>query len=208
MITMDYIVIAIQTLFVFVGYVAMMDLVEKHYQTKSKKDIAKISRNTISASHAFIIMILYIFGYEPAIQMNFSIPYYLYDLIIELSGGLNWYSSAMICHHLSSIYIASYLANLELGPNIYFGFFIIEISNIPLYIVYHLKTIRYENKIIVKIFICFEILFSLIFRFGFGIPLIYKMWFLNTPWLIHLSYSFILVISVLWLNRLWRQLTG
>ena len=175
-----------------------------------------IKRNLISSVHSMICIIL---CYQNKNNMIYywSTSYYVYDLIIQLIFSPTIYNTTnmtLSLHHIIAVYTLEYLRTsdknfLELFM---FMFLILEVSNIPMYLMYHWIQINKKkeneniyNKIITKLLLILEMLAFLILR------IIYSLYVLVTTYHL-LSYDIILIsillymMSVFWWTSMVHQL--
>ena len=69
-----------------------------------------------------------------------------------------------MAHHVISCVILNYLNDEVTAKYLYYSFFLVETSNFPIYLVYHLKSIKYNNETVIKSLIVVEALSFLILR--------------------------------------------
>ena len=170
----------------------------------------KIARNLVSATHAILVILCYTLNVTAKNMFYVSYGYYLMDLCIELHYLLfhnNKITSslALIIHHIISCYILCYLNGNYVPKYLYYSFFIIELSNIPIYIVYHLRRIKYNNKTILKCLLYLEAVSFIFFRLilcGINIHNSYKY----IPNDVLISALSIYLISIIWTYALFVQI--
>lgn len=176
-----------------------------YYINNINKQI-KISRNQISAIHAIGVVFAYVFNINSNLLSIWAISYYITDGILELMVTTKLYNLGMLLHHCVTIGVLTFLQNPETSDIIRMAFLLSEVSNLPMYLVYHLKSVRYNNQIIIKFLIILEALFFIVLRMGFGSKLAYDCYFVhNMPLQICLSSVVILGISFLWTIKLLKQ---
>jgi len=175
----------------------------------------KIARNFISAMHATSVVIFYLFDFQPRFLFYITSGYYLADGIVEsyyLIKTNRLYNLSILIHHVIS-WMATYKLTdqIDLFGSKYFlgAFFTIELSNYPVYLVYHLKTIGYNNNTVIKLLTVLEIISYIILRvYMCGIKLYESYVFGLFPLHLILSCGFIYVISIIWLYGMFLQLFG
>jgi len=145
-----------------------LNFVYLYYNANNKK----LASNFTSATHATSVVFAYLLGIPGQYLFYASCGYYCFD------GILNFYefiftkrlqNFLMIFHHFISIYGLSCMEIPELYHHVYYAFFLIEVSNFPIYVIYHLKTIKYSNQCIIILVLLSEILMSFICRMVFGL---------------------------------------
>lgn len=120
----------------------------------------KLARNCTSTLHATFVLIFYTIEIAPIDMLYVTTGYYLFDCIIEsieLVKHNRLYNFGMVLHHTVSMYVLSYLQDPTLCEYIYYSFVIIEVSNFPVYLVYYLKSIKYDNELVMRLLILLEI---------------------------------------------------
>lgn len=160
-------------------------------------ETSKEDKNTVSFIHAMSVVVLYIINlYPTTFFMYFSISFYVMDLCVDLKMNINY---STIIHHISTIisllYIKQYYFVYEL-------LILMEISNIPMYIVYHRIC---SGQIVSKSYIYFEIAYYVSFRVLCGTyVIIYSFHHMD---LLLKSIVFIIgVMSLYWTRKLFKQL--
>lgn len=173
----------------------------------------KQSRMQVSFLHAITVMISYLSNISGELLYYWSLVYYIIDGIPELviilqKREISLFNFGIIFHHIITIKMLDYLTYLETVKYMYYAFFLAEISNIPMYIVYQLKSINYANKLVLKVLIFIEFITYLIARLIIGSYYLYIMWFdINVPWLMYISSWILLGISIIWTIKLIKQLS-
>lgn len=162
----------------------------------------KIARNCTSTIHAAFVLIFFTFGISPMDMLYVTTGYYLFDCIIEsieLIKHHRLYNFGMVLHHAVSMYVLSYLQDPTLCEYIYYSFFIIEVSNFPVYLVYYLKSIKYGNEILIRLLILLEITSFTICRIMiYGTMLLHGIK-MGIPFAPLLCGALIYIMSVIWL---------
>ena len=117
------------------------------------------------------------------------------------------YGAMMVMHHVISLYVLSYLQVVPVVNNLYYSFCLVEVSNYPIYLVYHLKSKKYNNQLVLKGLICCEIVSFLILRLWLGGHNAYLAYFdPNVPMIVFIGINSILVMSVIWIYGMFTQL--
>ncbi len=127
----------------------------------------KITRNYTSIIHATTILLFFTFNLSSSYLFPVTFGYYIFDGLLEVYGLIKTrrlYNLGMIFHHIISCYILSYLLDPVVEDYLRYSFFTIEVSNYPIYLVYHLKSIKYNNEIVIRLLIICEALSFLFFR--------------------------------------------
>lgn len=170
----------------------------------------KVVSNLTSVVHASFVVMVYLFGIKPEVLYYLSYGYYIYDGILNLYYYMKNRNNGylfMIAHHIVTAYTLNYLFNPICTELLMKTFFLLEVSNYPLYVVYHLKSMKYDNKYIVGFFILLEALSSIICRMILGSILLYDAYSIEKfPWIIIFMGLFIFMISALWLKAIFKQL--
>ena len=182
------------------------------YYNLNKKNF-KLSRMNVSAVHAISVILSYLIGIPGHLLIYWSTTYYIMDTLYEgvnlysPEKNVNLYEFGIILHHIISIFIISYLPQPIIGNYIYQSFFLAEVSNLPMYLVYHLQKIGYTNNYVLKSVIFVEALAYIICRLVLCSEIAYDMFFRNdVPWSIWISSVVILIISAVWTIKLFKQL--
>lgn len=164
-------------------------------------DNQNIKRNFISLTHSILCIIFCSIQYSELIYY-LSTSYYTFDLIMQLLTTTNLLNTSTLTlgfHHIISIYGIQYLLTDNKFLDVFmFIFMLLEISNIPVYIMYYWKhvmkniklnenlkdnynlknkyfnneyNIEIINYIITKILLMIEIIFYLVFRMSYSLYL-------------------------------------
>ena len=170
----------------------------------------KVVSNITSALHATSVVMFYLFNVDPLVLYYSSCGYYIYDGILNLYYFTKSKNSGylfMIAHHAATVLTMTYLFTPVCTEMIYKNFFLLEFSNYPLYIVYHLKSIKYQNQYIVGFFILMEAVASIVCRFIFGTKDLYYIFFMKDfPWVPLIMGILLYIISAIWLKAVFKQL--
>jgi hypothetical protein len=147
-------------------------------KNKTNDEDYKIGLNIVSATHAYIsVPILGLTLYNIISNqwiIYWSAVFYFNDIGNLLVNKWNIVNFGYLIHHIIAIYSFYSLYINILRYNILIVLFLGELSNFPLYIVYHLKK-RRPNSLSYKIWLYIEIVhYSLIRVFGLGYYL-YKL---------------------------------
>lgn len=174
-------------------------------------NITKKERNIGSFTHATVIVVSYLFNpfvdYDLPLQiMYLSISFYIIDMAVEFEIYLasteenKKVNYSTFVHHISTIISLFYIQEHRF---VYVLLFLMEMSNIPMYIIYNNNIC--SNKIVSKYDIQFEIFFYVIFRIVFGSIIVYQNF--NQLDLVFKSIVFIIgTMSIYWTNKLFNQL--
>ncbi|QKF93579.1 hypothetical protein QKU48_gp0121 [Fadolivirus algeromassiliense] len=172
--------------------------------------VYKLVRNYISAIHATSILTLFSLGISGHYVFYLTSMYYLMDGMVELYYSIRnrkLYNLMMVMHHTISIYILAYLQSPVIVDKLYYSFCMVEASNFPIYLVYHLKSKKYNNEFIIRGLILCEMLSFLVFRFAIGGYNTYLSLFdKDVPYLVMFSSISILIMSSVWFYGMWVQL--
>ena len=185
------------------------------YNTIAHKTF-KISRNFVSAIHATTVIFSYLVGIPGYILLHLSITYYIMDSMYELMNLL-WpekpnrkitiYDLGMLLHHVICITVLTQFTHPTVEYHVFRAFFLSEVSNMPMYLVYHLKGVKYMNTNMIKFIIAIEALGYIVLRLIIGGKITYDMWFeKDISSFVFTSAILILIISAVWTNKLIRQL--
>ena len=127
----------------------------------------KITRNYISTIHATFVLLFYIFSVPSSCLFYVTLGYYAFDGIIELYylfKTKRFYNLTLLIHHIVACVVVCYLRDPIVSKYLYYSFFLTEVSNFPIYLVYHLKSKGYNNENVIKMLICIEVLSFFILR--------------------------------------------
>lgn len=138
-----------------------------YYLYNKTDDNIKVTRNYISTIHATFVLLFFTFSVPAKWLFFVTVGYYTFDGIVDLYYLIKtkrFYNLTIVSHHIISCFILSYLNDEVVAKYLYYSFFLIEISNFPIYIVYHLKSNKYDNETVIKSLIVVEALSFLILR--------------------------------------------
>lgn len=167
----------------------------------------KIQRNIFSSIHASCVILSYLLGLPGYILYYISMAYYGIDTCLELLTMHSIYNIGMTFHHIVSLMALGYLHNPSTYHHIYFPYFITELSNLPLYVVYHLKAVKYNNKYMMNLLLIIEATIYIGLRLVYGLKMGYVMLFINyTPWPLLIAFVLIYLMSMMWAKGLCRQI--
>ncbi len=135
----------------YLANVILQQQLSRHHNPTYKLTRAKLSRNITCFTHACVSLFLsgyYQFSFHPDLfylMTTVSSGYFLFDFFYILKyDPITTFNMVFLYHHLVALYI------LNKGPEyqIYKILFWAELSNIPMYIVYHyLKTDPQGQKV-------------------------------------------------------------
>ena len=95
----------------------------------------KITRNIVSCSHAVSSCILYVVN--PTRMMLNSLTYFAWDTVYIIEQQkMDW---LLLCHHLVTNYLLLVEAPKYIKEHV---LFVLELSNLPTYIVYHMIKLK------------------------------------------------------------------
>ncbi len=197
--------IYICSLFIWTGLTYLM--------SKFINSDTKIVRNFSSICHATSVVIFYTFNLTPEYLFHITFGYYTVDGIVELYYLLKTkrlYSLMMIIHHIFTCIMANQLTDLTdpiMVRYILSIFYLAELSNFPIYLVYHLRATGYNNDLVLKLLTIVEIIVYVILRIILcGIEL-YEVYMSEKFSYLMLSGSvFVYIMSIAWSYRLFLQL--
>lgn len=188
-------------LFTTLVWIVLLYLIDK------KNNYLKISRNMISAIHAFGIVITYFLDIPVYFIIYWSTTYYTLDSLFVLLSMSKMFDIVMVFHHIIAIGIVQQLTDIYIGHFIQYCFFLTEVSNLPMYPVYHLKSLKSNRKILIKFLTFCELIFFVTFRLIMGAIALYKMILSGYATIfIMLTSSIIYIMSVLWTKGVYYQL--
>ena len=121
------------------GYEALYAYCKKFYPNKS------IAKNIVHLIHAITCILLIYFDNISIMVINTQ-AFYLYDIVCLLYDGRSlWNKFPYIVHHIMSVYILQFIDDSMIGQHVITTLLMFEISNIPLYIYYHINKISYSD---------------------------------------------------------------
>jgi len=175
-----------------------------------------IKRNIMSTIHSLVAIYLCLNDYHITI-FYWSSSYYIYDLVMQLlssSGLLSASTMTLALHHIIAIYTLEYfkLGENELTYIFTYMFMLLEISNIPVYIMYYWKQIckdkpdmnNFIKNFITKILLMCEILSFMLMRLTYSLYLLLINYHLFTMDLIFISLFLYLLSLFWWINMLYQ----
>jgi hypothetical protein len=176
----------------------------------------KVSRTYVSVIHAMTVILSYLLGIPGYILLHLSITYYIVDTMYELMNLLvpekenrkiKIYDLGMLLHHVISMITLTYFVDQKVEYYVFRAFYLAEISNLPMYVVYQLKANGYKNNYVLKTIIAIEALAYIVLRLVIGGKITYDMFFENDiPSFVFISAILMLIISAVWTNKLVKQL--
>ncbi len=170
----------------------------------------KVTRNLISSVQCFGVIISYLTSFSPFMLYYWSVTYYILDLGVEINQMKKLYNFGMIFHHLITIFVLRYLQKEETQLIVFNSFFLVEFSNIFLYLVYHLRLVKYSRLGVMSVLVLFEIIFYGFFRLILGLRIIYylvlKSLTYERDYVILLVGSIgIYIISLIWMRKMCKH---
>ena len=172
---------------------------------KNKREF-KITRNLVSTTHACGVIISSYLNLDNHYLYYWSVCYYITDAMYEIYTIRKIYNLGMLLHHIVTIGVLNYLLNPITMSYMRTAFLLSEISNLPMYLVYHLKSNKFEQNIMLRLLIFVEAMGFLFLRLFWGGFILYEIIFINPlPIPMCISGTFILIISLLWTIKLIKQ---
>jgi hypothetical protein len=169
----------------------------------------------VSVVHASSVIIAYLIGVPGYILYYWSITYYMMDTLYELvdlvkvNRSIALYDFGMLVHHVVSMIVLEYLWHHHTQKHMYYAFYLAELSNLPMYLVYHLKNSGFKNKYLMKGLIFIEAIAFIGLRLILGGMLSFElMWMQHIPVFMKVASVILLIISLVWTNKLIRQVLG
>lgn len=174
-----------------------------------KTDNQKISNNALSALHAIGVSVLYPITRSSEILCKWSIPYFLLDSALVLKYSKKIDRIGLTIHHLIAIYILFNSINTDQKYRklLLFLYFIVELSNIPMYSIIHLLNIKYSNEKVMEIILLVQIFVTILARL-IVVPMspLIDLDSINKGNIKFLIISlFIYVFSIVWISKLWTK---
>jgi len=173
----------------------------------------KLSRIHVSAVHASTVIIAYLINVPGYILCYWSVTYFIMDTLYELlsiwtfKSKFGLFDAGILLHHFTSIAVLRYLNYPITEPYMLKAFYLSEISNLPMYLVYHLRTSGYTNKYLMKPLIAIEAIGYIALRLMWGGLISFQIWFIrDIPWFMCLASTIMLAISVVWTTKLVKQI--
>jgi hypothetical protein len=173
-------------------------------------DEQKIAHYLLSATHAIGVIILYIWKRQPMPFIYWSIPYFILDSY--LSGKYSktkLQKGGLVIHHIIVIYILLNLHKMDsrIRSMSLLFFFLIELSNLPYYLMGHLMNINYDNKQVLQAVLLIQIITGIIIRLII-VPLVplLEMDYLNRNNIRYIIGNYLIyLLSIYWTTNLWKQ---
>lgn len=101
-----------------------------------------VGKNAIHLLHGMIFALHYNYEYELEYAVHISIGFYLYDTMYLLKS----LSMMYILHHVITIYLISLVITApQHGASTLKGYYMLEVSNIMLYVSYHVRKAHPSN---------------------------------------------------------------
>lgn len=170
----------------------------------------KVARNIISFIHATSVILFFTFGVPANCLFYMTCGYYIMDGLVELVylvKDKKLTNLPMIVHHIVSCFALSYLRDPVVAKYLYYSFFLMELSNYPIYLVYHLKSNGYDNENVIKGLISVEALGFTVLRLWFGGKILYNATMSNeVPYITLLASAIIYVMSIFWVYGMIQQI--
>lgn len=171
-----------------------------------------LSRIHVSAVHAVVVVISYLLNVPGYVLCYLSVSYFIMDTIYELlsiwafKSKFRLFDFGILLHHFTSIAVLRYLNYPITAPYMLKAIYLSEVSNLPMYLVYHLRTSGYTNKYLIKPLIVIEAMGYIGLRLVLGGLISLQMWFIkDIPWFMCISSTIMLIISTIWTIKLVKQ---
>jgi hypothetical protein len=174
-----------------------------------------IGRNYNSAAHASLVILTYLLSIPGYGLYYVSMTYYIIDTVYELiyliflnkKTEMKLFDCGLLTHHLVVLLSLKYLYDPLTGHYVHYLFYLSELSNIPMYVIYHLRKIKYTNTYVIKSLVLLETLGYAILRLFLASKEIYNLLFIaEIPRTMIISAISIVMISAFWTWKLVRQL--
>lgn len=184
------------------------------YYFVNKKNF-KLSKLYVSVVHASSVVLSYLIGVPGYILLYWSTTYYIIDTFYEILELVSFdkksrlYTLGMLLHHGLTIMALKYLCYPATVNYMYYAFFLAELSNFPMYLVYQLKSLGYDHDhpYLLKFVICIEAMTFIYLRLIIGGSMGYEMfWKEEIPPFMKFSAYVVFIISLIWTNKLINQL--
>lgn len=163
----------------------------------------KICKNILATLNAINIIICYLLNVNKMYIIYISISYYFYDIVDLLKNMRKIHIQGFLLHHILTILYISYIIS-PYGEIIFNGLFLFELSNLPIYLVYHNKLNKYNNYM--KLLLTYEIISYFILRIICGGYLIFQNIFTLNLIIPTSCGILIYIISIMWLYKMIIQL--
>jgi hypothetical protein len=170
---------------------------------------SKLVRNFFNALHAIIVVFSYLTKVSGVTLVYISLSYFIADTLYELSlKPSKIYDFGITLHHFFSMLSLIYLREDDpLGQMVYYLYFSLELSNLPMYVVYYLKQIKYCNTSVFRLLLMFETIFYIYMRLYLGGSRVYEYFQEPEGSLIIKTYMVIFVtLSAIWSIKLLSQI--
>lgn len=189
--------------FTFLFWSGLITILLKYNNNK-----LKVAKNILSTIHASFIIISYLFNIPGSYVFYITSSYYALDGFFQIYNFSGLYNFGLIIHHIITVYVLNYLNDPVVSTYLYFPFFLTELSNIPLYIVYHMKATKKDAPILIWIWTFIEALGFFVLRIIIGGVILFRSMFISViPTEVLLSCLGIYIISIIWLKSLLEQIT-
>lgn len=175
-----------------------------------------IKRNLISVIHSITCVILCLMNLPEQI-FYLSSSYYTYDMILQILTTAKIFNASTISmsiHHIIGVYSLQYLIsnNKELVDIFLYMFMLLEISNFPVYIMYHWKQSygkkssekKFSVTLITKILLILEIVTYFVFRMTYTLYLLIINYQLVPMDLMIISVVLYLLSIFWWMNMIYQ----
>lgn len=172
----------------------------------------KIARNLVSALHALSSILLYSINMNILFMYYISRGYYAIDTVyevIDVKNGPSFrlYQLGMLVHHLVTFYSLQFLLNPAASHYVSKTFFLAEVSNLPLYLMKHMRLKGYTNKYLMNGIIGLELVAYIVLRMIMCLPIIYQVILNpNVPLQLKPMTAIMYVISGVWTYKLFTQM--
>lgn len=170
---------------------------------------SKLVRNFFNALHALCVVVCYFSGIQGSTLVYISMSYFLCDTVYELSLiPKTFYDFGITIHHVFSMLSLLYLWKEDsVAVIVYYFYFLLELSNIPMYLVYYLKQIKYNNTSILRLLLIIETIFYIYMRLYLGVYRVYEYFQESDSSFIIKVYMIIFVtLSAMWSVKLLGQI--
>jgi hypothetical protein len=170
----------------------------------------KIAHNLLSATHAIGVILLYLWKRQAEPLIFWSIPYFTLDSYLSGKYSKTTLQKAgLVFHHIIVIFILLNTFNMEsrIKSMTLLFFFMIEISNLPYYLMGHLMNIKYDNKQVLQTVLLIQIITGIIIRLII-VPLVplLEMDYLNKNNIQYIIGNYLIyLLSIYWTTNLWKQ---
>jgi hypothetical protein len=173
-------------------------------------DEQKIAHNLLSATHAIGVIIIYLWKRQSIPLIFWSIPYFILDSYLSgIYSKTKLQKGGLVVHHIIAIYIL--LNTLRMEPRIrsmtLLFFSLLEISNLPYYLMGHLINTKYDNKQVMQAVLLIQIITGIIIRLII-VPLVplLEMDYLNRSNIRYIIGNYLIyLLSIYWTTNLWKQ---